>query len=53
MSKLIKSGEEARKAMTARGVELALGSPERFDAELAADLARWRTVTKKAGITVE
>lgn len=45
--------EEARKAMTSRGVDPVVNTPSEFRAELEADLSRWRTVTRKAGIALE
>jgi len=44
---------EGRQAMTSRGVEPVLDTPAHFQAELEADLARWREVTRKAKITLE
>ncbi len=44
---------EARQAMSSRGVEPVLDTPAHFQAELQADLARWREVTRKAKITLD
>jgi tripartite-type tricarboxylate transporter receptor subunit TctC len=44
---------EGRQALTSRGVEPVLDAPAHFQAELEADLARWREVTRKAKITLE
>ncbi|CAN7733362.1 tripartite tricarboxylate transporter substrate binding protein [Variovorax paradoxus] len=44
---------EARQAMTSRGVEPVLDTPASFRAELEADIARWREVTRKAKITLD
>jgi tripartite-type tricarboxylate transporter receptor subunit TctC len=44
---------EARKGLTSRGVEPVLNTPAQFQAELEADLARWREVTRKAKITLD
>lgn len=44
---------EARQGLASRGLEAVLNTPAQFQAELEADLARWRDVTRKAKITVE
>ena len=44
---------EARRALAQRGVEPVLDKPAQFQAELEADLARWRDVTRKAKITLD
>jgi tripartite-type tricarboxylate transporter receptor subunit TctC len=44
---------EARQGMTSRGVEPVLDTPQHFQSELEAELARWRDVTTKAKITLE
>lgn len=44
---------EGRQSLTSRGVEPVLDAPAHFQAELEADLARWREVTRKAKITIE
>lgn len=45
--------QEARQAMTSRGVEPVLDTPAHFQAELQADLARWREVTRRTKITLD
>ncbi|MBT2322220.1 hypothetical protein J7E62_07610 [Variovorax paradoxus] len=47
------STPEARQAMTDRGVEPVFDTPAHFQAELEADLARWREVTRKAKISLD
>lgn len=44
---------DARKSLTAKGVEPVFNDPEQFRAELDADQERWRTVTRKSGIVLE
>ncbi|HEY4066938.1 MAG TPA: tripartite tricarboxylate transporter substrate binding protein [Burkholderiaceae bacterium] len=44
---------QARQEMTSRGVEPVLDTPAQFQAELEADLVRWRNVTRKASITLD
>ena len=44
---------EARQALRVRGIEPVLDTPAKFRAELEADIERWRTVTRKAGITLD
>lgn len=44
---------DARQALVKRGVEPVLNTPAQFQAELEADLARWRDVTRKAKITLD
>ncbi|QYY33824.1 tripartite tricarboxylate transporter substrate binding protein (plasmid) [Cupriavidus pinatubonensis] len=42
---------EVRKTFASRGIELMLDTPPHFQATLSADIAQWREVTKKGGIT--
>jgi tripartite-type tricarboxylate transporter receptor subunit TctC len=44
---------EARQALAGRGIEPVLDTPAHFRAELEADLARWREVTRRTKITLE
>lgn len=44
---------EARQALSERGVEPVLRTPAQFQAELEADSARWREVTRKVNVTLD
>ena len=44
---------EARKSLTAKGVDPVFNDPGQFRLELAADQERWRTVTRNANIILE
>lgn len=52
---LVRAFEDAgaRGALTSRGVEPALGGPARFRLDIEADLARWKSVSRKSGIVLE
>lgn len=43
----------ARQALTMRGVEPVLDTPAHFRADLEADIARWREVTRKAKLSLD
>jgi tripartite-type tricarboxylate transporter receptor subunit TctC len=45
--------QESRQALTKRGVDAVLNTPADFQAEIDADLARWREVTRKAKISLD
>ncbi|QIL83035.1 tripartite tricarboxylate transporter substrate binding protein [Diaphorobacter sp. HDW4A] len=44
---------DARKALTARGIDVSLNSPERFRAEIESELERWRNLTSVAKISLD
>ena len=44
---------DARKSLTARGVEPILNLPDQFKSEIEAELGRWRAVTAAAKISLD
>ncbi|MET0542696.1 MAG: tripartite tricarboxylate transporter substrate binding protein [Variovorax sp.] len=47
------AGTEAKQQMASRGIELVVDEPAHFGQMLKEDVARWKNVTTKAGITLE